>query len=360
MALSEKKHHTSRGQRKDRAGREARDVLHGRVPEALPPQGSRPPCLGEPRWPQERIQQRTVEQLADVVPMVQILDIPVPQLVDQLPDVLRFFATLLLVPELFVEVPKILLDDVPERTAVRETQLAEQLVEVPTIVSYSSLQRTMEQHVDIPVPRRGERNAGLQGFLPGQSSTSRLSFCSTRFSERIVEQIVDIPVSGGGLQDFRPGQSSPPSSRVPARDQEGLDEPGEAVFSNFSSKFTKKVRSRVRTRVRGCPPVSAYPRWRLNSRMRPCWTPSSGSSSSTTSRARPTTGTGVLVCPPGFLLWASRLSGLVLRMRRGSSTAGTGLRVSARMTSLLFLLVMGGGVRGLASPHPILGATASL
>ena len=44
-------------------------------------------------------------------------------------------------PEQVIEVPKILPDDVPMRIAVRETQLAEQLVEVPTIVSFSSLQR---------------------------------------------------------------------------------------------------------------------------------------------------------------------------------------------------------------------------
>ena len=139
MALSETKHHTSRGQRKDRAWGEARDVLHGRVPEAPPPQGSRPPCLGEPRGPQERIQQRTMEQLADVVPMVQILDVLVPQVVDQLHDIMRFFDSLLPVPEQVFEVSKILLDDVPMRTtvrtAVRDTRLAEQLVEVPTIVS---------------------------------------------------------------------------------------------------------------------------------------------------------------------------------------------------------------------------------
>ena len=35
----------------------------------------------------------------------------------------------------------------------------------------SSLQRTVEQLVDIPVPRRGGRSTDLQGFLPGQSST---------------------------------------------------------------------------------------------------------------------------------------------------------------------------------------------
>ena len=37
------------------------------------PGGSRPPCLGEPRGPQERLP-HTMELLADVVPMVQVLD----------------------------------------------------------------------------------------------------------------------------------------------------------------------------------------------------------------------------------------------------------------------------------------------
>ena len=100
--------------------------------------------------------------------------------------------------------PKILSDDVPMRTPVRETQLAEQLVEVPTIVSWSLLQLIMKQNVDIPVPGRGGRISCLQGFPPGQSSTTTF-FSAERISERIVEQIVDIPVSCG---DFRPGQSS--------------------------------------------------------------------------------------------------------------------------------------------------------
>ena len=69
-------------------------------------QGSRPPCLGEPHGPQERIQQQTMEQLADVVPMVQILYIPVPQMLEQLPDVLRFFASLLPVPSRLSKCPR--------------------------------------------------------------------------------------------------------------------------------------------------------------------------------------------------------------------------------------------------------------
>ena len=107
-------------------------------------------------------------------------------------------------------------------------------MEVPTIVSFSLPQLIMEPYVDIPVPGGGGRSAGLQGFLPEQSSTATLS-SAERLCERIVEQIVDIP--GGGLQDFRPGQSSSSSSHVPARVPEALDGPGEGFFfSHFSPK----------------------------------------------------------------------------------------------------------------------------
>ena len=64
------------------------------------------------------------------------------------------------VPVQVIDVPKILPEDVPVRAVLRATQLAEQLVEVPTIVSYASLslsqalleyrQRTVEQNDDIP------------------------------------------------------------------------------------------------------------------------------------------------------------------------------------------------------------------
>ena len=131
------------------------------------------------------------------------------------------------VPEQVIEVPKILIDELPVRTPVREPQLAEQLVEVPTIISFSSLQRIVEQNVDIPVPRGGVRR--LQGFLPGQGSTT-LPSSLERISERNVEQIVDIPLVGGGLQDFRPGRgstASSSSSHVPAG---AVDEPFSCFF----------------------------------------------------------------------------------------------------------------------------------
>ena len=90
--------------------------------------------------PQERAQRRTVQQIVDPVPLP-TLDDPAPQMVGKLLNLAHFLDTPLPDPEQVIEVPKILSDDVPMRALARETQLAEQLVEVPTIISYSSLQR---------------------------------------------------------------------------------------------------------------------------------------------------------------------------------------------------------------------------
>ena len=140
---------------------------------------------------------------------------------EQLPNVVQFFAAQLpVVAEPVIEVPKILPHDVPPRSLCRDTQLAEQLVEVPTIVSNSLLQRIVEQNVDIPVPGYGGRYAGLQGFPPEQSSTASgaeqiFDFPSgggfqgflSRQGSRSANKIVAVPASGAGLQDFLPGQS---------------------------------------------------------------------------------------------------------------------------------------------------------
>ena len=79
--------------------------------------------------------------------------------------------------EQVIAVPKISLDRIPQRSACRRPRRAEQLVEVPTIVSYSSLQqRTVEQIIDIPVPQgRGDRGGGrrgLQGHAQDRISTA--------------------------------------------------------------------------------------------------------------------------------------------------------------------------------------------
>ena len=103
-------------------------------------------------------------------------------------DVLRCFDTLFPVAEQVIDVPKIFVEDTPPRTSAREPHLTEQLVEVPTTILYFLKQPIVEQIVDIPVPGGGGRLADLQFFHLGQSSTGPL----------FAEQIVDIP--GGGLQ----------------------------------------------------------------------------------------------------------------------------------------------------------------
>ena len=104
----------------------------------------------------------------------------------------------------------------------------------------------MEQNFDISVPGRGGRVSGLQGFLPRQSPTASRS-SKKRISERIVEQIVDIP--GGGLQDFRPVQSSSSSSHFPAGVLEAPDEPGQGFFRKKSALESESARQ--------CQPIHA-------------------------------------------------------------------------------------------------------
>ena len=160
--------------------------------------------------------------------------------------------------------PKILPHDVPPRRLCRDTQLAEQLAEVPTILyflkqripkqivdtsvpfgvggvsgglqgflpGHSSLERTANKIADFPAPCSGVRR--LQGFLAEQSSAVTSSSSSERISERNVEQIAVSRGFGDGRQDFLPGQSSSSSSHDPARIVETLDEPGGRGFSHFS------------------------------------------------------------------------------------------------------------------------------
>ena len=138
--------------------------------------GKRPTPLVEVR-PQEQVQRHTVEHIVDVAPFVQILDVPVPQMGTRLVEFMK---------KLDATTPEqIIVDRIPQRFVdQRRLQRAEQLVEVPTVVSYSSLQQqSVEQNVDIPVPGTRGDHGGLQGFLPRQGSL-----------QRAVEQIVDIPV----------------------------------------------------------------------------------------------------------------------------------------------------------------------
>ena len=215
MELAVALHHSRDG------GRESYYGL--RAPKTASSEG-RPGVLKEPEPPNvvDRVQRHTVEQRIEHTPLVQILDAPVPQKVEQLLEVLRRLDVE--VPAQVSEVPKISQDSIRERLVdcdLRHPQMAEQLVEVPTVASYSSLlQRTVEQTVDIPASRGRGLRGGIEGFFPGQSSTA------PSFSE----QIVDIPVPRGDLQGFLPGQGSTASS---SHSPDAANEAGVGVFRTF-------------------------------------------------------------------------------------------------------------------------------
>ena len=211
MALAETQHHSAQRPKKARARGEEREE----------PGGGRPSLLLEPQGAQPGGQRHIVEQMADVAPKVQILDAPVPQEGIELADILKCVDTQSPVEQV-IDVPKIFLDSIQPRSVLRRPQTAEQLVEVPTIISYSSLlQRAVEQIVDILGGSLG--GGGLHGFLPDQSSTSmpssaeRISeqvveqsvfpYSPERISQRFVEQIVDSPVARGVPLGLHPEQN---------------------------------------------------------------------------------------------------------------------------------------------------------
>ena len=147
-----------------------------------------------------------------------VLDLPVPQMVDYVADALRILDFPL--AEQVIEVPKISCSPCPSRSLVPEPQSAEQLVEVPTVLSPL---RIAEQIVGTPAPHgRG------QGSLPGQGSPAS----GKRISERIVEQIVDFPhQTVEQIVDSSPGDGcelGSSSSAGPA------DEDFTGGFSHFS------------------------------------------------------------------------------------------------------------------------------
>ena len=117
--------------------------------DGRPTGGGRPAALLEP-LPREKVQRHA----GSGHEIVQNLDVPVLQMVEQLPNVIQFFAAHLPVAEPVIEVPKILSERVPQRFVERcPPKKAEQLVEVPTIVSHSSLQGILEHIADIPLGR---------------------------------------------------------------------------------------------------------------------------------------------------------------------------------------------------------------
>ena len=343
MELAAALHHSRNG---------GRETYYGlRAPKTASSGGRRPGVLKEPEPPNvvERVLRHTVDQIVVAVPLVPLLDDPVPQMVD---TVLEFFRALdLPVGEQVIAVPKISTDRVSQRLVERRLpHIVEQLVEVPTVLTPTRIAlQIAEQIVDTPVPR-GRGEGRVQGFLPRQSSTATPSAeeriserivqqfspsSAKRTSERIEEQLVDTS-PGVGL-----GQGSS-SSAGPA------DEDFAEFFRTFPSG--KKVRVPPRVRVRSCPERSAHGLRRLMPRPS---VPTSGCSSP--SRANPSTGTDAPTRPAGLHLRASRLSGSASSLLQGGFGTGTRKRVSVLMTSHLFLLADWSRCEGLGIPSHLHG-----
>ena len=212
MALATVEHHSYgptandalRGQKTvTRAGEvEERELHDAPRRQKPPPPGTRPTPLVEVQ------PQGVMVQHSGIFELVQALDVPVLQMVEQPVDVHSFFRiSVPAVAEQVIEVPKLALPSraVP-RAALSEPQLVEQLVDVPTVLSFSMLQqRIAEQIVDTPVPhgRGGGARGGLQGLSQGQGSSAVSGAGS-----------VDSPVPGrgggarGGLHGLSHGQGS--------------------------------------------------------------------------------------------------------------------------------------------------------
>ena len=132
MALAEATHRTApRCQKTARARGEERDELYDAKGLMTPPP-SRPTPLVEVR-PQGRVQRHFLEHMADICPYVQILDAPVPPMVENVTVTLRIMN--FPIAEQDIDVPKISCSPCPSRSRVPEPQSADQLMEVPTVLS---------------------------------------------------------------------------------------------------------------------------------------------------------------------------------------------------------------------------------
>ena len=123
--------------------------------------------------PDRRVQQRTVEQIVDIVPVVPLLHVPAPQTVDSVVEVLKILDKSLPDVEQVIEVPKILQHTVSQRSSLQEPQLAEQLVDVPTpSPALAPVPQMEHQLVEVPpiVPQLVGFFAGADGYVWRQLS----------------------------------------------------------------------------------------------------------------------------------------------------------------------------------------------
>ena len=139
-----------------------------------PPPGTRPGVLKEPGAQEAAVTVGYVAAAGAPLLAQSVLDAPVPQMVD---TVLEFFRALDKPDdELVIAVPKISTDRVSQRLVERRLpQMVEQLVEVPTVVSYISLlQRKAKKKEEEEIEKRVAKHTAVQSEAAETMQRARL------------------------------------------------------------------------------------------------------------------------------------------------------------------------------------------
>ena len=176
MALAERLHHSANVtdlRKKEEVEQVWYNALRGQ--KTARAGGGLPAPLSEVAGRQEVLVRHVVEHMADVCPVVQTLDAPVPQMVD---TVLEFFRALdLPVVEQVIAVPKISTDRLSQRLVERRlAQMVEQLVEVRCSGLWSSTSTFQFLVVEAPflVFMVFSQDSVQQRRLPGNAFLSGL------------------------------------------------------------------------------------------------------------------------------------------------------------------------------------------
>ena len=159
--------------------------------------------------------------------LVQALDAPVLQTVEQLPNVVQFFAAqLTVVAEQVIDVPQDHPRERPFATLVSRAAAGgtaggsaddpDSSIFLDAALTLQFRMVVVEQTVDIPAPRSGARRP--QGFLPEQSATA-LGVQIIVFQQRLPSRTLTIQVPGGSLHGLPVSGSS--SSSAASRDVRG-------------------------------------------------------------------------------------------------------------------------------------------
>ena len=242
MALAESLYRSAQRPKTARPGERHEMHYTATFPKRLSPRGASQHLLPEVAGWQTRVLRHDVEHLS-----VLALDVPVPQMVDQLPDIEQFFRALSPDPEQVIEVPKILPCDAGATAGGSADDHILFLVSAdcgaPSRLSSSWWWRTkFWSSMFSPLDRVQQRRLPLRNaFLSGLWSRSLTLFQVDVFMV-LAQDKVHLLLSPAGVE-------------------ERADEPGEGVFRTFpqnkkSAKFAPHSSPRVPASVSSSTPAA--------------------------------------------------------------------------------------------------------